>query len=532
MRHFIRWSSVVLMVAACSETGINGKEEAEVQAQPDILVDPPALQFGALRDGEEEIKTFIVSNIGDAALEVTDIVIGSGIAFEVLGPDFEFTLAAGEDKPVDVRFTPMGAGDNYGLVIVDSNDPSPDGKNEVALLGEGLVPDLQITHVTGDGDGLGSASYNFGEAFIPCGAQVEIELKNVGDVDLVIDDFAYRSGGLMAVVDEAAEHARLRGMTLAPGDATTLWVEFTPTTSGADTGTLEVTSNDPVGVETADQNGEGAYVATNTETFATPGAPPVDIIITIDQSCSMEDDNVDDVQLGFPGFVNVLQTIADWQLILVTDKSGCATGGIIDGNTPNASSLLVNNAFPGGAVDYGTTEALLKLNDIALSKTGPGGCNEGFLRPGALLHAVVLSDEAEQSGNNATYWVNQLQSYVTDPNLLKISGVLDLNRNCGDGSGAAGYEQAVDLTGGSKLNICNANWGNSFTDIASEVLAGLNAYNLSDPADGETMEVLVNGVPTTDFDYVEGTQSLTIHSPPIGDGDSVEVNYNIVSTCN
>jgi hypothetical protein len=520
MNRFVGWTSALWLAAACSETGLNGEKAPEVVPQPDILLDPPDLVFGELSDGEEEIQTFTVTNIGDAGLDVSDIIIGNGIAFEVLGPDFEFTLASGEDRTVDVRFTPMGADENYGAVAVLSNDPdSPEAF--VNLLGFGLVPELQIT----------PSSHNFSDAFIPCGVSQEIELKNVGDVDLIIDDFTYRSGGSLRIIDEAAAHSQLRGLTLEPGDATTIWVEFTPTTSAADTGVLEVSSNDPRGIVTADQNGEGAFLATNTETFTTPGIPPVDVIVTIDQSCSMEDDNVDDVQNGFPGFIAELQNVADWQLILVTEGDGCATGGVLDSNTPNAETLLVNNAFPPGNPDYTTTEALLKLTDRALSKTGPGGCNEGFLRPGALLHAVTLSDESEQSGQSGAYWVGQLENYVTDPNLLKISGVLDLNRNCGDGSGPGGYEEAVDLTGGSKLNICNANWGAQFTDIASDILAGLNVYNLTDPADAETIEVLVNGVVTTDIEYVEATQSLTINSPSIGDGDTVTVNYNILATC-
>ncbi len=512
----------MVALAACSETGLSDKEDPAPQEQPDIQVDPPALSFGELSDGEEEVKTFTVSNVGAAGLEVSDIVIGSGIAFDILGPDFEFTLAPGDEKDVDVRFRPMGADENYGAAVVLSNDPDEPESN-VDLLGLGLVPELQIT----------PPSYNFDDAFVPCGSQVELELKNIGDIDLLIEDFDYTSGGLLSLVDPAAFRGQLP-MTLAPGEYTTVWVEFTPTEAGSDTGVFEVESNDPRGVVTADQNGEGAYLATNTEEFTTPGSPPVDIIITIDQSCSMEEDNVDDVEQGFPGFVQELQNVADWQLLLVTQLDGCGTGGIITANTPNAEALLVNNSFPGvpfGA-NYSLTESLLELSDKALSKTGPGGCNEGFLRPGALLHAVTLSDEEEQSGRSGSYWASQLEGYVTDPNLLKVSGVLDINTRCGDGSGPDGYIDAINETGGAVLNICNANWGASFTDIASAVLEGLNTYNLSDPASPESIEVLVNGQPTTDFTYVEASATVSISSPSIGENDVVEISYSILAECN
>ncbi len=522
-RHPLALASVLFLAAACSETGLSDKEQPAPDEVPDIQIDPPALQFGELSDGEEEVQTFVVSNVGASGLEVSDIVIATGIAFEVLGPDFEFTLAPGDEKSVDVAFRPMGADENYGAATVLSNDPD-EAEANVDLLGYGLVPELQIT----------PPSYNFDDSFVPCGSQVELELKNIGDVDLVIESFDYNSGGLLAVVDPGSLASQLP-LTLAPGEYTTLWVEFTPTEAGSDTGTLEVTSNDPRGVVTADQNGEGAYLATNTEEFTSPGAPPVDIIVAIDQSGSMESDNVDDVQNGFPGFVQELQNVADWQLLLVTQTDGCGTGGIINGNTPNAESLLVNNAFPGIGIfntNYNLTKSLLKLSHKTLIKTGPGGCNEGLLRPGALLHVINLSDEREQSGQSGAYWVGQMENYVTDPSLLKVSGVLDINSNCGDGSGPSGYIDAINITGGVALNICNANWGANFTDIASEVLAGLNSYTLSDPADGETMEILVNGTPTTDFTYSETTGAVTINSPAIGENDTVTINYNILAECN
>ncbi len=511
---------IVLAVAGgCIETGISKKDEVPPNVQPDILVDPPALMFDSLRDGETQTLDFIVSNVGDAVLEVDDIVIGSGNAFTVLGPDFEFTLDPGADLPVTVEFTPMGADENYGAVQVLSNDPDGDN-SQVDLLGFGLVPDLQIVPDT----------YNFAENgadFVPCGESVELELKNVGDVDLEIYSLDYVSGGQLSLRSDLQ-----LPLVLGPDEATSVWVDFTPTEAASDTGVLTVSSNDPVGDETADQNGEGVWLASNSETFYAPGPPPVDVLITIDQSCSMAQDNTDDVEQGFPAFVNELQNIADWQLILVTDPNGCATGGILDASSNNPSGLLVDNAFDTNHDDNGganLTESLLKLSERALSKTGAGNCNEGFLRQGALLHIITLSDEPEQSGDSASYWVGEFENYVSDPSLLKVSGVLDLFGNCG--LGAAGYTQAVDLTGGAELNICNSNWGANFTDIASEVLEGIQTYPLQDPADESTMEVSVNGVPTTDWSYSADSWTVTVNSPPIGENDVVDVTYNILAEC-
>ena len=44
--------------------------------------------------------------------------------------------------------------------------------------------------------------------------------------------------------------------------------------------------------------------------------------------------------------------------------------------------------------------------------------------------------------------------------------------------------------------------------------------------------VTVNGVETTDFTYSSAGNTVTINSPPIGEGDVVEVTYNPPGECN
>ncbi|MCB9688282.1 MAG: choice-of-anchor D domain-containing protein [Alphaproteobacteria bacterium] len=507
--------ALALVAAGCSEFNLNGGNKPDIGPAPDILVDPPSLAYGTLSVGDQEVQTFTVQNIGDATLHVSDIVIGSGIAFIVQGPETQFDLEPGQTMDVDVAFSPMGADENYGQVLVVSDDPdTPEAP--VDLLGFGAVPELKITPDT----------YVFGDAPIPCGDEVELELKNVGSEALTITEVDYTSGGLLSLDTSNAPQLPI---TLQPGEFRNVTVMFEATTEGSDTGRLAVTSNDPRGVVTADQNGEGVYGEKLTETFTEPGVPPVDVIILIDQSCSMSGDNTDDVENGMPDFVAELQQTSDWHLIEVTRQTGCANGGVLTETTPNVANTLVNNAFNSvGNIPDNVTESLLELADTALSKTGPGQCNEGFLRPGALLHVITMSDEPEQSGHNASYWVNQLGTYASSPDFLKISGILDLNNRCGEGAGV--YSQAVDQTGGSKLNICNSNWGANFGDIASEVLAGIRTYNLSNEADPNSVVVTVNGTPTTDFTVTGG--NVTINNPPVGEGDEVTITYGVLAECN
>ncbi len=453
----------LLAVTGCSEFNLSQKPGDDADVVPDILVTPPSLEFSMLSSGEEEVLPFTVENVGDSDLHVTDINIGTGISFAIVTAEREFTLAPGENRVVDVSFTPLGADANFGQALVFSDDPdTPEAP--VDLLGYGAVPELQIT----------PDSYNFGQAFVPCGAEVELELRNVGSEDLVINDLGYISGGELTL-DDSGLRPQLP-LTLAPDEFTTVVVNYAAIAAGSDTGVLDVFSNDPRGVVTADQNGEGAYESETSESFTEPGIPPVDVMFLIDQSCSMETDNEDDIRDGIPGFLTEMATIADWQLIQVTQENGCANGGVLDTSTPSADTLLISNAF--NSTHHIYTEALLQLADIALGKTAPGGCNDGFLRPGALLHIIVASDEDEQSGSPWADWVTSFESYATAPELVKVSSIVDINTSCGDDSGPGGYLEASNDTGGSVLDICSSSWG---TQAHRHHLRGLGGHSYLQP---------------------------------------------------
>ena len=505
---------LLLVTTGCSEFDLQTKQDPVGAGVPDIAVTPAAIQFGDLLQGEQEIKSYVVENVGDAMLHVTDMQVVSGLGFTILTPP-AFDLEIGQTMNVDVAFTPMLV-DNYGTIHVFSDDPdSPEVP--VDLLGFGAVPELQIT----------PSFHDFGETFLPCGSVVDLELRNVGREPLTITDASYLSGGFLEL---SAANLSLP-LTLTMDEAVFVTVSFAAVDEGADTGTLSVTSNDPRGVVNADQTGEGVYMDEVTEVFEEPGIAPVDVLFLIDQSCSMSDDNIGPITNGIPGFINELQQLTDFQLIEVTKDSGCANGGIVDAFTPNAANVLINNAFNAGILEQLNTEMLLKQAEKALSLTDPGECNAGFLRPGALLHIVVASDEREQSVHDHNYWLGQYLNYVPNPDMVTVSSIVDINYACGDNSGPGGYLEAANVTGGTVLDICNANWGAQMNQIAQQAVAGIRAYNLASPTEVGTIVVTVNGVATVDFVYNPVSWTVTIQSPSIGEGDIVEITYSPGSDC-
>jgi len=507
----------LLLFAGCNEYDLVNANRVEPGDLPDIRVHPPTLTWPTLRSDEVELRTFTVENVGGTPLHVSDIEVAAGLGFSIVTDDLELELDTAQSAEIEVAFTPMGAHENFGRVLVLSDDgDTPEAP--VDLLGDGAVPELQIT----------PEDYVFADAFVPCGDAVPLQLKNVGVEDLIVTDLQYRSTGMLSLDISGVALP----LTLGPGETTDVAVDFVPATIGADSGTLSVTSNDPRGVVDAWQSGESIYVSGEEERFTEPGIPPVDVLMLIDQSCSMEEDNIDDVELGMPDFVSTLQEVADWQLIQVTGDSGCSNQGVLTPASVGTSDLLVDGAFGGPEPQFYDgvyrTEKLLELASIALAQTGPGGCNEGFVRHGALLHVLVISDEPEQSGIDPSLWIEEYTAYAVSEDFVRVSAVVDLYAQCGT-FGGEGYVEAASATGGAMLDICTPSWGPDFKDVAVSIGDGVRSYNLAKTPDPPSVEVVVNGVATTDF-VVTGT-AVTVMSPPVGPGDVVDITYNALADC-
>jgi len=523
LRTLALWGLAASVVGCTAESNIRAGVDGVRGPHPDIVILPSSLQFPLLGEGETSTQRFTVYNRGQASLDVSAVeVVTSPEAFSVSGPE-GFELEIDQSRTFEVTFTPTRQGDNFGRIEFVSDDPD-EPRAPVDLLGAGSVPDLEIT----------PKNFSFGEAFVPCGDDANLKLENVGSSDIVIDDVRYESSdGDMRLLelDDVREDLPI---TLAPGDTEFVRVRWRPGDDSTDNGTFVVHSNDPVGEETAKQSGAGVFVGQTSETFTVPGVPPVDVMFLIDQSCSMQSDNEDTLEAGLPEFFGKLRELSDWQLVQINGGQGCANGGIFDGTTPQAFSRFFNSAFePNSYISEMQSERLFQLAQLALDQTGPGGCNEGFVRDGALLHLIFASDEYEQSG---IAWATHLQNFrrfVAHDDLLRVSAIVDeFDRPCStNGSGPWGYKDAADATGGAVLDICTGDWGPELPDLAEYVLEGVRSYNLERRAVPGSIEVQVNGTPTTDFAYADDAQTVTVLAPPIGGGDTVTFSYVIGASC-
>ena len=512
---------ILLALTACSDQNFSKVEDGNAGDEPNIEVSPILLQFGtATRDDDAIVQTFTIESTGQIDLKLDSVVLDGAQAasFTVLTDVSGLVMPPGTSQDVEVAFVPMGANQQFATATVISDDPD-EPLVPVELYGEGAVAELQIT----------PNPIDFGTSYVGCSNELVVEMENVGTDTLVIDSVTHEGDDPLALTTVDA-----LPITLEPGELTNATFRFSPDTEGAFTGAVTVTSNEPAGSRTVDENGTGAFAGWYTDTWEIPTDPPTDIMFAIDQSCSMDDDQRR-LATNFSTFISLLSTYSnDWQIIIANDDDGCNQTGILTPSTPGYQTLFTDQVSRGGS---SFTEALLTVGARAAEAAAyAGGCNYGFMRPGAAFHLVVVSDEPEQSswisGESWSTLVTRMQTAKGDPGMVKISAIAgDYPGGCGSADAGDGYYQAVGATSGEFISICS-DWANASTleDLASASIIQ-NTFELLQTPIPETISVYVNGTEVTGWTYDPTGNTVTIDSADPTEGDLVEISYGGAASC-
>lgn len=89
-----------------------------------VLAVAPSLDFGSVALGQSRDVNLTVRNTGTAALNVTGLSSTNPTEFIVLGPATPFSVAAGGQQDVMLRFRPAASGARSGALNLATNDPS------------------------------------------------------------------------------------------------------------------------------------------------------------------------------------------------------------------------------------------------------------------------------------------------------------------------------------------------------------------------------------------------------------------------
>jgi hypothetical protein len=201
---------------------------------PDVAVTPGSHNYGQVLVGSSSSKIFKVENTGTAALEASAVTVtGTNAAeFVIASGGGSFTLAVGASHDVTVDFSPASGGSKSAKLQIDSNDPD-ENPLEVALSGTGNtpLPDITVT----------PSSNNYGNVLVGSISSKTFAVRNDGTADLQVS-------GTTLVGADAGEFFIDSGggpFTLTPSQSRNVVVNFSPSSLGAKSAALRITSDDP-----------------------------------------------------------------------------------------------------------------------------------------------------------------------------------------------------------------------------------------------------------------------------------------------
>lgn len=169
------------------QVSLSGTGEDPVTPEPEIDVDPLAVEFGTVQTGMTEQMMVTISNTGDAALTLTYGISGDGFSI-VGGPA---TVEAGGSGTATIQFMPTVAGAASGTFTINSND-ADEASVQVSLSGTGEEP------ATGECAYAFEAVSDNGTTLPSAGGQLRFTFQvdnSEGDAAAAVDLWAVVSSG-------------------------------------------------------------------------------------------------------------------------------------------------------------------------------------------------------------------------------------------------------------------------------------------------------------------------------------------------
>ena len=201
---------------------------------PDISVSPTSHSYGNVVVGDSASQSFVVSNPGNAPLNVTSTSLSGTNAseFNIDSGGGTFSLLPSATETIVVGFYPTGSGARTASLILTSDDPD-EGTVSVPIDGSGVAaePDIAVS----------PTAHDYGTVALGDSSNQSFTVANNGTSDLTVSTTSL-SG------TNAAEFNIESGggpFTLSPGTSQTVVVGFYPLTAGAKVASLDLTSDDP-----------------------------------------------------------------------------------------------------------------------------------------------------------------------------------------------------------------------------------------------------------------------------------------------
>ena len=476
---------------------------------------PAAVDFGEVELGDVAAAQLTVRNPGAEPLTLAGAALdGAGLRWVEAPPE---RLGGGEEVVVQIEWAPTSREPLVGALVW------PGGLGAVPLEGQPVGAELRI-----DPDPVAVADGPLG-----CPRLAALRVVNDGQRPLEVHGLSTAPEGLSVVLPESAGPLP---WTLMPGDDVHVELQYTAEVDAPFTGVLTVASSDPLAPELAAAVGGAAPAGDDAvDRFVQPSAVERDLLLSLDRSCSMFEVISDTIQEIYDLRQALEDSGADYRLAVTVDDDGCIAGPqlFVDRSFASSDAERALYAMMNLSASYGSkTQAGMDLLDAALAAAAPGGCNEGLLRPGAMLDVVSVAEGEDESSWLPIGYLGAWERVPADPTDLGVHGVSGpLDGSCTRARPSPQLDELTRRSGGEYLDICGA-WAGPL--VADGLGAGRlrRFFPLSTPAAPPSVRVEVDGLAAGGWGYDAGAAAIRFAPDAApAPGAQIEVRYTPLADC-
>lgn len=566
-----------------AEPEVKIKITADAQALPpcNLQITPMgSLNFGLVTPPQFKELPVTITNLGQNAgdlcyLSGIDIASGSNPAYTLIGGAIDSKeLQPGQSFQVVVRVTPPGPVSSNlttytGALTFNVNSPTK--------------PVVSVPLTTSVGPAclvIAPDDIDFGAVKPGCSSSTRtFSAYNVCTSNITITGFKVQAaagqpaGGPNCPGTSYCPEFILVSTPSIPAGGLTLVPGSTPITFQGKYKALDVgNDNGAISVEAIQSGQNVAYLVNlrgrgdlnglQTDSFVQDTQPKADILLTVDDSCSMQDKQTA-LSNNFAAFISYAAGAGvDYHLgVTTTDDDPpfcpgfglpCSSGwqGKLIGDMNNPKVLTPTTMVNGkGVADLfkdkvkvgtnGGTESGLITSLKALTAPLISNENAGFLRYDANLAVVVVSDAGDQSAQPLSYFTNRFMNIKgfnrASMFTFNVIGPLAVSPPSGctydDYTNSVTYQQMATQTNGVLSEICTSNWAQKLQDLGKTAFGFRTVFYLTTAPDlsgGKVLDVKVDGVaaPATDFTYdaaINAVKFDPMKTP--GSGKTLTVTY-------
>jgi Cep192 domain 4 len=191
-----------------------------------LTVSSANLSFGNMTVGTATTLPLTLTSTGTSPVTVNSAAI-SGSGFTIVAQSFPVTLSPTQSVTLQVQFDPTAAGAAGGQITISSNSTTG-GTQSVILGGIGNAANPNLT--------ISNASVSFGSIAINTATTKSLTLTSTGTTPVMVNSAAVTGAGFTIVGGSFP-------VTLNPTKTLTLQLQFEPSTAGALSGQIMISSN-------------------------------------------------------------------------------------------------------------------------------------------------------------------------------------------------------------------------------------------------------------------------------------------------